>query len=319
MHLELSMETKQEIQLRLQYELIYSLEYIRNVTIQYRNNHDKLKKEISDLIIDSNPKLNKYLIQKAIELDIKFHKDQFREREDDPEVTHHFQAGLAVASTHGSLESVIAAIHHDSIEQNRNRKNEILNTLYLELGKAVGSKVLYLVMNHTNNGNIEDSNLKKLYLAEQIRKASEKDPHKELYQIRVCERISNLLSLDGIGNKGNRTSEERKLGIINETIKETLTLAIELDKIYKSKNQLKFYPLVREILLDEIPKLFYMDKEVIKDNNFLKEKRLLLYNKIITETLPLTKNIGINYKSELNLHSSFLNILETLSERYNIK
>ena len=325
MSLEQRMGMEQDLQLSLQQDLIYGIELIRDITIEYIKKPVRLNREISQLIINANNNLNYGLLEKAIGLDIRFHNGQHREKQDDPEIVHHFQAGYAVALTNGSIDSVIGAIHHDTLEQNwnkhnslaqnRNKRNEILNVLYSALGPKHGPRIIYLMLNHTNDSTIEDSNLKKALLAEQIRNASEKDPLKRLYHIRVCERISNLLNLDGIGTKEGRTSEERKLGVINDTIKETLGMAYSLDKLYASRKPLKFYPLLTEIISTQIQNIFSLEKPEDYSKT-LNAKRLFLIEKVVKETLPLSNNADIKYQSALS--SSIMHVMDYAVQKYDL-
>jgi len=145
-------------------------------------------------------------------------------------IVHSFEVGYILASIGADPATVSAGVLHDVIEENRSRKEEIMNFLHRYMGKDV----LYLV-SMVSNIPLEDPALSKFNLAEKITREASKDPDKKAYAIKSADRLSNLRTLHFLKSKSGRSAEERRATILLDTIENVIPLAKIMDKKYSTR------------------------------------------------------------------------------------
>jgi guanosine-3',5'-bis(diphosphate) 3'-pyrophosphohydrolase len=246
---DLIIDTSQEMWLTLEQRL----DEIRTIVVYgLKNDRQDMKKGIVNVYQEYRPRLRTAHIERAIDFAVDNHKT---ERENgDPYVVHPIETGYILTLTGTRIKTIIAGILHDAIEENYERREDIISEIYGNFG----AEVLDLVTALTPKP-IEDSVAKKYLIAQAIRKKSIRDPEKSLAAIRTAERLSNLRTVLDLSSKPGVTSTERIRNIIRDTEENILPLAEMVDSEYNS--DLKSYTV--ELI------------EKVKESDLYKDKRIL--------------------------------------------
>lgn len=219
----------QKSQLTLRSELEQALAEIRDVAISKLHDAQELSKEMRHIYRRANASLAERMLHDSFCLGIILHENQFRENSD-PYIVHSFEVGYILASIGADPATVAAGVLHDVIEENRSRKEEIMNFLH----QYMGEDVLYLVST-VSSIPLEDPALSKFNLAEKITREASKDPDKKAYAIKSADRLSNLRTLHLLQSRPGRSAEERRAIILRDTVENVIPLARITDKKYSTR------------------------------------------------------------------------------------
>ena len=167
-------------------------------------------------------------LDKALELCFKYHKQELRD-DGSPYITHPISVGYILAFMGTDIETISAGILHDVMESNIYRRAEAGDEIFSNCGPAV----FQLVLNVTDIGK-GDSVARKQQQARRIVQVSRQEDGKKTYAIKVADRIHNLLTLDGLKQRGTKSAAERKMNILVDTVENILHLARIVDKNYQN-------------------------------------------------------------------------------------
>ncbi len=255
--IETELRAELEIQLELRNVLEAELERIREISNLYIAHQSKLVEEMINIYsriktlledkvnikIKNNHPLDEVILRKAIKLGIEFHSKgkEIARESGDPYIVHPLQTGEVLAFMGEDTKTVAGGILHDSIENNYENRVEVMNKIY----KNLGEEVLLLVMSVTAKP-IDDSVLKKKLLNLQIQERSCFFLNEKLYKIRYADRLTNLLTLNGLKSKNGISADERREKIISDTRTSLLRKSEEIDK--KFKPILKLHTYMKDII-----------------------------------------------------------------------
>lgn len=135
------------------------------------------------------------LINKAIEVAAKAHKDQCRKVTDIPYIVHPFEVALVLQENRASEEVIVAGILHDTLEDTELTSEKIR--------EIFGDKILQLVLGASeeleNRENIPWYN-RKLHTIEHL-----KDAPLDVKMIACADKLSNIRSMiKGYNDMGDR-------------------------------------------------------------------------------------------------------------------
>jgi (p)ppGpp synthase/HD superfamily hydrolase len=200
---------------------------------------DRLREGVLNIYSSSYPYFESEKVGIAIDFAVKNHNSV---RESGyPYVVHPLQVGHILAATGTDTITIDGGILHDLIEDNCEKRIEMMNEIY----RLFGRDVLTLV-NALTADPMEDKALKKSLLVEKIIKSSAGDNKKRQYAIKVADRVANLLSLNYLSSKDSISSADRTAITIKDTEENILPLARKVDRIYQP--ELRLYSYTKELL-----------------------------------------------------------------------
>lgn len=176
----------------------------------------------------------------------------------DPYLVHPLQTAFVIKNIGIDTLAQAAGLLHDVPENNREREKEIFLRIKNEVNPEI-VKLLYLI----TPPKIDDPVLKKYLVFQQIIRSAEEDYQFRGHGLRVADRLTNLLSLHSLKPKKDRTAEERRDNIINDTKRHVLPLAAAIDRVYYPT--ISFYDYVDDLI---------MDYEIARNNKNAKEPEL---------------------------------------------
>ncbi len=241
-YMQVETRSEQAIQSKIRSSLEEDLETIREITNLYIGDIENFIEEMINIYTRTRHSMDKIILQKAIGLGIELHskgKEAARES-GDPYIIHPLQTGEVLVFMGEDARAIAGGILHDSIENNYEKRIEVMKKIY----KRLGEEVLFLVMGVTAKP-IEDSSLKKKLLSQQIQDRSPFIHDQKLHKIRYADRLTNLLTLYGLKSKNGVSAEERRKKIIEDTIENILRKAKEIDE--KCNPILNLYSYMKDI------------------------------------------------------------------------
>lgn len=257
-------------------------------------------------IIKKNVKVqDEALLIEAFEFAKEAHKEQKRES-GAPYIIHPIEVAILVSEYKLDVNSVIAALLHDTVEDTNTTIDDIKNNFGQEIAYLVDGLTKIRDANFSSRTEKNAENFRKLILS------TSKDIR--ILIIKLFDRLDNIRTLSGIKNK------ERRDLIANETLMIYVPLAERIG-MYKLKLELEDLCFA-ELLPDERNKIIKQTKEATKNHKniidyILKDliKKVKFENKIDCQIFGRTKRPYSIWKKMLRKSVSFEKIFDLIAFR----
>ncbi len=213
------------------------LEDARIVTNENILKPENLEKCIIPYISQDSSLNERIFLKEALNLAQKYHPSNQVRESGDYYLTHPVKAAIILNAIGADMITKAGALLHDTVEHNPERIEEIIR----DMNDRRIEEVIPYVLAMTPPDNIEEVIQKKEMANAKIVAGGKNDPYKKLYAIRVSERLDNLLTLKYMGPKNGLSGYERQQRVINDTGKNVLHLAEEVDKAYGSEIRIRNY------------------------------------------------------------------------------
>ena len=257
-------------------------------------------------IIKKNVKVHdEALLIKAFEFAKEAHKEQKRES-GAPYIIHPIEVAILVSEYKLDVNSVIAALLHDTVEDTNTTIDDIKNNFGQEIAYLVDGLTKIRDANFSSRTEKNAENFRKLILS------TSKDIR--ILIIKLFDRLDNIRTLSGIKSK------ERRDLIANETLMIYVPLAERIG-MYKLKLELEDLCFA-ELLPDERNKIIKQTKEATKNHKniidyILKDliTKVKFENKIDCKIFGRTKRPYSIWKKMLRKSVSFEKIFDLIAFR----
>lgn len=189
---------------------------------------------------------NSIIYSDAINYASYIHKNEMRKGTTEPYVFHPIRVSRLVEKymeDDRDVENyIIAAILHDTVEAEYDKKDEVLG--YIE--KRFGSKVKNIVENLTNEKVAVDILGKDKYLALKMKNLDDKD-----LILKLCDRLDNVSSLKDASYSFNDKYTRETIYIINELLLSRDLNSTQLEIMNKIMTELKEVSFNKSALLEK--------------------------------------------------------------------
>lgn len=198
------------------------------------DNYAVIVPEITDIFKKDNFEVDVAVLDLAIRFVMKHHMGQYRDS-GEPYVSHPIQVSALVNSWGRPMSEVVVAKLHDVVEDNKNKKNILLNDIADIFGYKVMGDVLIL-STFEENRLIRDKALFNQILTE-VRKSGDAG----ILYIKCADALSNAYTKKFMSSKGGLSSKERQTKYARGILKNALPIAMYLDSLQETDLNLSMY------------------------------------------------------------------------------